>query len=203
VAHREAELAKAQTDLKKLRVSADQKQLQLKAGEDKIKDLQRKLNTATSNREYQTLKDQIAATTWPTAYCRRNPRSPRGVDQAQTRSKSWKPRWWSPQEGRNGPRRSAEAGAHVAGRHRPPGGRVAAGRVGAAADDPRRLSARGPLARRRRAGDGRNEFCGGCNQHVPLNVCAEILMGTHVLPQLRAIVVRAGGQGAAAAGAEE
>ena len=42
-------------------MAADQKQLQLKAGEEKIKDLKRKLNAAASNREYQILKEQIAA----------------------------------------------------------------------------------------------------------------------------------------------
>lgn len=41
------------------RKAADQKQLQLKSGEDKIVDLQTKLNTANSNREYQTLLEQI------------------------------------------------------------------------------------------------------------------------------------------------
>ena len=40
---------------------ADQKQLQLKSSEDKVKDLRRKLNAATSNREYQLLLEQIAA----------------------------------------------------------------------------------------------------------------------------------------------
>ena len=42
-------------------MAADQKQLQLKSGEDKVKDLRRKLNAATSNREYQALLEQIAA----------------------------------------------------------------------------------------------------------------------------------------------
>ena len=44
-----------------MRVAADQKQLQLKAGEQKIKDHRLKLNAAASNREYQILKEQIAA----------------------------------------------------------------------------------------------------------------------------------------------
>ncbi len=42
-------------------MAADQKQLQLKTSEDKVKDLRRKLNAATSNREYQLLLEQIAA----------------------------------------------------------------------------------------------------------------------------------------------
>ena len=44
-----------------LRVKSDRKQTDLQAGETKIADLQVKLNAASSNREYDTLKDQIAA----------------------------------------------------------------------------------------------------------------------------------------------
>jgi predicted nucleic acid-binding Zn-ribbon protein len=50
-----------QTEAKQARVAADQKQLLLKAGEERIKGLRAKLNAAASNREYQALKDQIAA----------------------------------------------------------------------------------------------------------------------------------------------
>lgn len=61
VVHREEQVAKVRADAKAARVAADAKQLQLKAGEDKVEDLKRKLNAAESNREYQVLKDQIAA----------------------------------------------------------------------------------------------------------------------------------------------
>jgi uncharacterized protein len=54
-------LAKAKAEAKAMRMAADQKQLQLKSSEDKVKDLRRKLNAATSNREYQALLDQISA----------------------------------------------------------------------------------------------------------------------------------------------
>ena len=54
-------MTKLQGESKAFRVAADPKQLQFKAREDKIKELQVKLNAATSNREYQALKDQIAA----------------------------------------------------------------------------------------------------------------------------------------------
>lgn len=47
---------------KKARLSSDAKQGQLRVGEDKIKKLQTQLNMANNNREYQLLKDQIAAT---------------------------------------------------------------------------------------------------------------------------------------------
>ncbi len=55
------ELAKLQAEVKGARVRADQKQLLLKSGEEKIKTLAGKLNAANNNREYQAIKDQIAA----------------------------------------------------------------------------------------------------------------------------------------------
>jgi predicted nucleic acid-binding Zn-ribbon protein len=55
------ELAKLQADHKSARVRSDQKQLLLKSGEEKVETLKVKLNAAASNREYQALKDQIAA----------------------------------------------------------------------------------------------------------------------------------------------
>jgi predicted nucleic acid-binding Zn-ribbon protein len=65
---RETALAKAQADAAQIkaeqkvaRVHADQKQLQLKSAETKVQDLKVKLNQAQSNREYQALRDQIAA----------------------------------------------------------------------------------------------------------------------------------------------
>jgi predicted nucleic acid-binding Zn-ribbon protein len=57
----EEELAKVQAESKAAHVAAEKKQLLLKSGETKIEDLQKKLNAANSNREYQALKDQIAA----------------------------------------------------------------------------------------------------------------------------------------------
>jgi uncharacterized protein len=55
------DLAKLQAEHKAARVRSDQKQLLLKSGEEKIENLKAKLNQAASNREYQALKDQIAA----------------------------------------------------------------------------------------------------------------------------------------------
>jgi predicted nucleic acid-binding Zn-ribbon protein len=57
----EMELEQAKDATKKTRILVDQKQLQLKGREDKIKDLKGKLNQAASNREFQALKEQIAA----------------------------------------------------------------------------------------------------------------------------------------------
>lgn len=57
----EARKAAAADEVKKARLVADQKQLQLKSAETKIADLEAKLNACKTNREYQTLRDQIAA----------------------------------------------------------------------------------------------------------------------------------------------
>jgi len=61
LARLDAELVEVKNNVKAARVSADQKQLLLRSGEGKIADLKAKLNAASSNREYQALKDQIAA----------------------------------------------------------------------------------------------------------------------------------------------
>jgi predicted nucleic acid-binding Zn-ribbon protein len=57
----EAARAAAQDDLTKARMTADQKQLQLRTSEGKIRDLEGKLNACKTNREYQLLGEQIAA----------------------------------------------------------------------------------------------------------------------------------------------
>jgi len=61
VAHCEQELASVHDQDRTFRMAADKKQLELKAAEEKVRDLKTKLNTAASNKEYQTLKEQIAA----------------------------------------------------------------------------------------------------------------------------------------------
>ena len=57
----EAARTGVQDDVKKAKMAADQKQLQLKTSEAKIRDLDAKLNACKTNREYQTLTEQIAA----------------------------------------------------------------------------------------------------------------------------------------------
>ncbi len=61
IKHSEDDLNKLREELKTMRKTIDQNQLQMKSNEQKIKDLDAKLNMAASNREYQILKDQIAA----------------------------------------------------------------------------------------------------------------------------------------------
>lgn len=57
----ESALAQAKDTYRAAKMSADEKQLQLKHRESKLADLQTKLNMAQSNKEYQLLKDQMAA----------------------------------------------------------------------------------------------------------------------------------------------
>lgn len=55
------DLEDAKTAYRSAKVASDEKQLSLKQREAKIKDLEGKLNTCKTNREFQLLKDQIAA----------------------------------------------------------------------------------------------------------------------------------------------
>src|SRR5947207_12874770 len=57
----ESDLAQAKDAFKHAKMSSDEKQLQLRQREAKLADLQAKLNMAQSNKEYQLLKDQMAA----------------------------------------------------------------------------------------------------------------------------------------------
>ncbi len=54
-------LEQAEEDAKSTKMRVDQKQLQLRSGEDKIRELENKLNSASTNREFQALQEQIAA----------------------------------------------------------------------------------------------------------------------------------------------
>lgn len=55
------ELANTVETIKRAKLLADQKQLQLKEREDRLHSLRGKLNAAASNREYDLLREQIAA----------------------------------------------------------------------------------------------------------------------------------------------
>ncbi|MEN1678558.1 MAG: phospholipase [Planctomycetota bacterium] len=61
VAKLEADLEAAREQVKQTKLNADRKQLDLKASETRIGDWNNQLNAAQSNKEYQTLQEQIAA----------------------------------------------------------------------------------------------------------------------------------------------
>lgn len=62
VAEQQSILETAQQAVKQTKMASDKKQLDLKTSENKIDDLKAKLNGCSSNKEYQTLLEQIAAT---------------------------------------------------------------------------------------------------------------------------------------------
>ncbi|QDU57068.1 zinc ribbon domain-containing protein [Aeoliella mucimassa] len=61
VAAREADLQAAHEAVKQVKLRVDGQQLDLKASEQRIVDWNAKLNACSSNKEFQTLKEQIAA----------------------------------------------------------------------------------------------------------------------------------------------
>ncbi len=61
VARSEEELEQAKETVKRAKANCDERQLQLKTNEARIEDLRGKLNAAKSNKEFQALKEQIAA----------------------------------------------------------------------------------------------------------------------------------------------
>ena len=61
IAQAEGKAEAARETLKKANLAADEKQLQLKSREMRIVELESKLNSAASNREFSLLKEQIAA----------------------------------------------------------------------------------------------------------------------------------------------
>ncbi|MCA9271390.1 MAG: hypothetical protein KDA41_23060 [Planctomycetales bacterium] len=61
VAKLEQDLEQARQTTRRAKMTCDEKQLQLKSSESRIADLQGKLNAASSNKEYQAIKEQIAA----------------------------------------------------------------------------------------------------------------------------------------------
>jgi len=61
VTAQQAALSEVQKSVKQIKMVADQKQLDLKSGELKIADLKTKLNGCSSNKEYQSLLEQISA----------------------------------------------------------------------------------------------------------------------------------------------
>ncbi|WP_254511609.1 zinc ribbon domain-containing protein [Anatilimnocola floriformis] len=63
----EADLVTAKETYRTAKLACDEKNLQLKSRESRVLDLKGKLNTSSSNKEYQLLKDQIAADEQATA----------------------------------------------------------------------------------------------------------------------------------------
>ncbi len=177
--HRQEQLQAARDEAQAVRMAADAKQVQLQGGEGKIAELKLKLNTASSNREYQALKDQMAAQemtnsvlddeileAWEKSdHCQQKVADAE-TNLAKARQKSEKVQNNVQQEEPLIRADLARLEAELADN-----------------ESPLPASTRELYDRvvRRKGEDAlaaiENQFCTGCNQHVPLNVCAEIIIG--------------------------
>ncbi len=182
VQHCETQLAVVKAEAKAGRVAADQKQLQLKSNEDKVKDLRRKLNAATSNREYQLLLEQIAADDMANSVLadeilellEKNDELQKNVVEAEATLTAAK-------------KKTEEVRAEVA-KGEP-----------ALLSDVARLEVELRQTEETLPGDIRdlynrivrqkgedalaiieNQCCGGCNQQIPLNACTMVMLGQPV-----------------------
>jgi uncharacterized protein len=179
VQHCQAELDKTKAEDKAMRMAGDQKQLQLKSNEEKVKELRRKLNGASSNREYQLLLEQIAADEMANSVLADE------ILEAMDKNDAFK-------------HNVAEAEAALAAANQ----KVAELRAEVAKTEP---GLKAEIAKfeaelrqseetlpsdirdlynrivRQKGEDAlaiiENQFCGGCNQQIPLNLCNKVLLG--------------------------
>jgi predicted nucleic acid-binding Zn-ribbon protein len=182
VAHCEAQLAHVKDEAKSIRMASDKQQLQLKSGEDKIKDLRRKLNAATSNREYQALLEQIAADEMTNSVLadeilealEKSDVAQNGIAESEAVLAAAR-------------QKAAEVRAEVA--KLEPSLQADIARLEA---ELRESEATLPPDIRelynrivRRKGEDalavvENQYCGGCNQQVPINLCSQVMLGQPV-----------------------
>ncbi len=179
VAHREQQLEQARREYERLRKLADSKQLDLRAGEDKVRDLQRKLNEASSNAEYQALKEQIEAKRMVNSVLEDE------ILEAMDAADQQKPQIAQAQAALAAAQAKAEATRkeyeedepHI----RADLERYQAELAQAEAELPATVREIYRRVVRQRGEDAlapvEDEYCGGCHQHVPLNLCAKIMMG--------------------------
>ncbi len=182
VGHCESQLSRAKDEAKSIRMASDKQQLQLKSGEDKIKDLRRKLNAATSNREYQALLDQIAADEMTNSVLadeilealEKSDVAQKKIGEAEAVLAAAR-------------QKAAEVRGEVA--KLEPSLRADIARLEA---ELRQSEATLPPDIRelynrivRRKGEDalavvENQYCGGCNQQVPINLCSQVMLGQPV-----------------------
>jgi predicted nucleic acid-binding Zn-ribbon protein len=175
---REQQLAQVRSDAQAARVAADRKQLQLKAGEEKIGDLKRKLNTAESNREYQVLKDQIAAQEMTNSVLTDEIlEALERIDELQEQAAQAEAVLAKARENAEKTRREVEQQEPLI---RGDLARLEAELSECESALPAAVRELYQRVVRQRGEDAlaavENEYCGGCHQHVPVNVCAEIML---------------------------
>jgi uncharacterized protein len=182
VQHRDDLLTKTKAEAKTLRMAADHKQLQLKSYEDKIKDLRHKLNAATSNREYQALLEQIAADDMAKSVLEDE------ILDAMEKADAFKKNITEAESALNAARQKT-AEIHAAVAERQPALQADIARVEA---ELQQNEATLPAEVReiycrivRQKGEDalamvENQFCGGCNQQIQLNMLNHVMLGQPV-----------------------
>jgi predicted nucleic acid-binding Zn-ribbon protein len=175
-------LTAARAAAKDHRMAVDRKQLQLKTGEDKVKDLRYKLNASTSNREYQALQEQIAADEMANSVLADEILE--GLDACDADHKLVVEEEAALAAAR---KKTEQLRAEVAARE--PSLRADLARSEAElrvteAGLPADIRDLYQRTVRQKGEDAlaavENQYCGGCNQQVQLNVCSQIMLGKPV-----------------------
>lgn len=175
----EAQLAEIRAKAKEMRVKTDEKQLLLKTGEANVQRRRQQLREAKDNREYQALVEQIHADEMANSVLEDEIlESMERLDQALAKVKQAEEALAKAREDAGKNTRDWEAEAPTI-RTDLQGlkaelQQVEADLPGDFRDLYRRLiGAKGGDA----LAEVRGEYCGGCNQHVPLNMINGILLG--------------------------
>ena len=178
VAHQQEQLETATQQSKSIRMASDAKQVQLKGGEGKVDELKAKLNTAASNREYQALNDQVAAQEMTNSVLEDEIlESLDKFEESQQRV--------AVAEAALAKAREKSATVHSEAETQRPVIEADVARLQAElrqCETELPAGIREPYDRviRHHAADAlaavQNQYCGGCHQHVPLNVVTEIML---------------------------
>ncbi len=177
--HSENQLTKTKADAKTLRMAADQKQLQLKTNEEKVKDLRRKLNAAASNREYQALLEQIAADEMAKSVLEDE------ILEAFEKVDAFQKNIADAEAVLAASKKKAEEVAAEVAKQEPllqgDMTRLEIELKEAEAQLPEDIRDFYQRAVRQKGEDAlaviENQFCSGCNQQIPLNLCAQVMLG--------------------------
>jgi len=182
VQHCENVRVRTHDEAKAIRMAADKQQLQLKSGEDKVKELRRKLNAAVSNREYQALLEQIAADEMANSVLADE------ILEAMEKADAFRKNIAEAESGLVAAKQKAdEVRAEIA--KSQPSLLAEVARLEAELrqseamlpDDIRELYRR---IVRQKGEDAlaviENQCCGGCNQQVPINLCNQVMLGQAV-----------------------
>ena len=177
--HRQQQLGQVKSDLEHARMKADRKQLDLKSGEEKIKELRIKLNGAASNEEYRILTESIAAKEMANSVLADE------VLEALEEIDQYPPRVQEAESNLAAARQQAVAVREQFAAEEPLiradlqrlETELAESETALPADilEVYRRAVRQKGQDALAAVDG--EYCSGCQQHVPLNVCNKVTMG--------------------------